>query len=469
MKEVTRRRFLQAAGAGVLAINQSSVVGPSPDQRPNIIVLVSDDHRYDALGCMGNPVIQTPVLDDLAAQGAIFPNNCCTTSICCSSRASILTGLYTSGHKIVNFNQDITPALWNYSYPVLLRAAGYYTGFVGKFGIGTNLPAGSFDYWKGIPGQGKYWNIVDGEKRHLTDIFRDDALEFLETCPADRSFCLSVSFKSAHTMDYDPQPWQPKPEYRDLYQDVEVPVPETATEEAYQSLPTFLKNSEGRSRWKNRFRTPERYQETVKDYYRLITGMDAAIGKISEKLVKTGREKNTVIIYQGDNGFYMGERGLAGKWYAHEVSMKTPSIIFDPRIPGKFRGNRSEEMTLNIDVQPTILDLAGIPVPSHVQGLSLIPLLKGDPSFPREDCLYEHPFEYAGKIPQSEGVRSNRWKYIRWTSQEPVFEELYDLVIDPDEMENLAGKPSHQDQLEKMRLRWAQLRKEARRPLGLES
>ena len=462
MHRVTRRKFLQAAGAGMMiGFPAPSIIRGAGEQPPNILVLISDDHRYDALGCMGNPVIRTPVLDSLAAGGAVFPNNCCTTSICCSSRATILTGMYTSRHKIINFNDDPSPELWNQSYPVLLRRAGYHTGFTGKFGVGTNLPADSFDYWRGIPGQGKYWNTVNGRSCHITDIFTDDALEFLDTCPAGRPFCLSVSFKTGHTMDYDPRPWQPKPEYKDLYRDDVIPVPPTATREAYQALPSFLKDSEGRNRWKNRFSTPERYQETVKDYYRLITGMDDAIGRIRSRLRDMGQEENTIILYQGDNGFYMGEKGLAGKWYAHEVSMKTPSIIFDPRLPARLRGRRPPEMSLNLDITPTILDWAGIQVPENVQGLSLVPLIEGKTEFLREDCFYEHPFEYDGKIPQSEGVRSNQWKYIRWTSQDPVFEELYDLELDPDEMNNLAGKGSHQERLKIMRSRWAELRKEA--------
>ncbi len=466
MTKVSRREFLQAAaGAGIVA-GHSVTAGTeiSGETRPNIIVIISDDHRYDALGCMGNPVIKTPVLDELAAGGVLFPNNCCTTSICCSSRASILTGMYTSRHKIVKFDDDLDPELWGQSYPVLLRQAGYHTGFTGKFGVGTNLPSDSFDYWKGIPGQGKYWNEVNGQKRHITDIFTEDALGFFDTCPADQPFCLSISFKSGHTMDYDPRPWQPKPEFEEFYKDDKVPIPPTATVEAYQALPEFLKHSEGRSRWKNRFNTPSRYQETVKDYYRLISGLDSAIGKIRSRLNEIGRADNTIIIYQGDNGFYMGEKGLAGKWYAHEVSMKTPSIIFDPRLPRELRGRRPMEMSLNLDITPTILDWAGIPIPANVQGISLVPLLAGRSEFLREDCLYEHPFEYAGKIPQSEGVRSNRWKYIRWISQDPVYEELYDLEKDPDEMDNLSAKSSCQPQLEKMRIRWAELKKEAAGP-----
>ena len=466
MKNLPRRKFLQAAaGAGFLARQSIFAQRKIPaESRPNIIVLVSDDHRYDALGCMGNRVIKTPVLDDLAAGGVIFPNNCCTTSICCSSRASILTGMYTSRHRIVNFDDDLDPEAWKHSYPVLLRQAGYYTGFAGKFGVGTNLPSDSFDYWRGIPGQGKYWNIVNGQERHITDIFTDDALGFLKSCPEDRPFCLSVSFKSGHTMDYDPRPWQPKPEFENLYKNDTVPVPATANEEAYQALPEFLKHSEGRSRWENRFRTPERYQETVKDYYRLITGMDSAIGRIRSRLEETGKAKNTIILYQGDNGFYMGERGLAGKWYAHEVSMKTPAIVFDPRLPEKLRGRRPRQMSLNLDVTPTILEWAGLEIPENVQGISLVPLLEGKTDFLREDCFYEHPFEYSGKIPQSEGVRSNSWKYIRWVSQNPVFEELYDLENDPDEMNNLAANSTYQPQLEKMRIRWAELKKMAAGP-----
>jgi arylsulfatase A-like enzyme len=463
MDSVSRRKFLQTAGAGILAGHSIQAgVKTYRQSSPNIIVIVSDDHRYDALGCMGNPVIKTPVLDDLAAGGVLFPNNCCTTSICCSSRASILTGMYTSRHKIIKFDDDLNPELWSQSYPVLLRRAGYHTGFVGKFGVGTNLPENSFNYWRGIPGQGKYWNEINGQKRHITDIFTEDALEFFDTCPADQPFCLSISFKSGHTVDYDPRPWQPKPEFEELYKNDVIPVPPTATEEAYQTLPEFLKNSEGRCRWKNRFITPTRYQETVKDYYRLLTGMDSAIGKIRSRLVEKDLADNTIIIYQGDNGFYMGEKGLAGKWYAHEVSMKTPSIIFDPRLSKKQRGLKSPEMSLNLDITPTILDWASIPIPDNVQGLSLVPLLEGKKDSLREDCFYEHPFEYEGKIPQSEGIRSNSWKYIRWISQDPVYEELYDLKNDPDEMNNLARDGSCQSQLKKMRSRWAELREECK-------
>ncbi len=463
MNNVSRRKFLQAAGVGILAGHSvQAETTPSGESHPNIIVIISDDHRYDALGCMGNPVIRTPVLDNLAAGGLLFPNNCCTTSICCSSRASILTGMYTSRHKIIRFDDDLDPELWRRSYPVLLRQAGYHTGFVGKFGIGTNLPEDSFDYWRGIPGQGQYWNIINGQKRHLTDIFTEDSLGFLDTCPGDKPFCLSVSFKTGHTMDYDPHPWQPKPEFKELYKDDVVPVPATATEEAYNALPEFLKNTEGRNRWENRFITPGRYQETVKDYYRLLTGMDSAIGEIRTWLEEKGKASNTIIVYQGDNGFYMGEKGLAGKWYGHEVSMKTPSIIFDPRLSAKLRGRKPREMSLNLDITPTILDWAAIPTPDNVQGFSLVPLLEGKTDSLREDCFYEHPFEYAGKIPQSEGVRSNSWKYIRWISQDPVYEELYDLKNDPDEMNNLVRDSSYQAQLIKMRGRWSELKKNVR-------
>ena len=458
MTTVSRRGFLKDAAAasvlgGMAACSTLREPGAHAGRRPNFLVLVTDDHRYDAMGCMGNPVIRTPHMDALARDGVVFENNFCTTSICCTSRASILTGMYARRHGIHDFGADLPPELLATTYPALLREAGYRTGFVGKYGIGRNLPEDAYDFWRGFAGQGKYFNEVDGKTIHMTDLLCGHAVGFLEGCRAEEPFCLSVSFKAPHTMDYNPRPWQPAPRFDALYEDATIPVPQTATEAAYQALPEFLKDSEGRRRWQNRFRTPGRYQETMRDYYRLLTGVDEAIGRMREVLKQRGLDDNTIILYTGDNGFFLGERGLAGKWYAYEESMRTPLIIRDPRLPQRRRGRRVAPMALNIDLAPTILDAAGLPLPDAMQGRSLTPAMLGRERAWRNDWFYEHLFKHP-RIPRSEGVRTARWKYIRWIDCDPPLEELYDIERDPLEQHNLARDPGHTKRLDALRARW---------------
>lgn len=467
MKTISRRAFVKHGLAASLALAGAGAGAqetPPPERPPNIVLLLSDDHRFDALGCMGNTVIQTPNLDALAAEGVVFDNHFCTTSICCSSRASIFTGLYASGHGVHDFSKSIPPSKLANSYPVLLAEAGYRTGFVGKFGVGEKMPTWIFDSWNGFAGQGQYHNTIDGKDVHLTDLLRDQAVQFIHECTPERPFCLSVSFKAPHAQDGDPRPWQPAERFESLYQDAAIPVPSTATERDYQALPDFLKNSEGRKRWEVRFATPERYQETMRDYYRLITGMDEAIGRIRAALKEKGFDENTLIIYTGDNGFFLGERGLAGKWYAYEPSIRTPLIIRDPRQPAERRGSRIGQMTLNIDLAPTIV-MAGRPKdgPRGIwHGRDLAPLINGTDVAWREEWYYEHRFQHP-QIPRSEGVRTEKYKYIRWLDTNPVREEIYNLERDPDERTNLAALRTSGRTLEEMRDRCDRLREEAER------
>jgi len=446
MASLSRRQFMKRTLALPAACGLAAAAAQT--KRPDFLVLVADDHRYDALGCMGNPVIKTPNLDGLAREGVRFTNSFCTTSICCSSRASIFGGLYTRTHGIRDFRADLPPELLAKTYPSILRKAGY----LGKYGVGRNLPAEAFDFWRGFPGQGKYANVVDGKPIHMTDLLRNQALEFIEGCAEDQPFCLSVSFKAPHSMDYDPRPWQPAARFETLYRDAAIPMPETATDAAYNALPDFLKDSEGRRRWQNRFRTPERFQETMRDYYRLLTGVDEAIGQMRQALKQRGLDDNTIIIYTGDNGFFLGERGLAGKWYAYEVSMRVPLIIRDPHLARGRRGRTIEPMALNIDLAPTVLDAAGLDAPGSMQGRSLAAIMAGRETDWREDWFYEHPFEHP-RIPKSEAVRTERWKYIRWIEVDPPSEELYDLDADPFEQHNLAHAPDHKETLDDLRAR----------------
>jgi arylsulfatase A-like enzyme len=202
------------------------------------------------------------------------------------------------------------------------------------------------------------------------------------------------------------------------------------------------------------------FQQTVKDYYRLITGMDREIGRIVDAVARRGWDRQTLWIFTSDNGFFLGERGMADKWLMYEESIRVPLIIMDPRLPPQLQGRKVDAMALNIDIAPTVLDWAGIPVPQSMQGKSLRPWVEGQNVSPwRRDFFYEH-HTLPKLIPPSEGVRTERWSYIRWLAQEPVIEELYDIQADPRQERNLAGLAEYRATLEELRRRWSQLRQE---------
>ncbi len=436
-------------------------------KRPNIIFLLTDDQRWDSLGCMGNKIIQTPNIDAMAAAGALFENCYVTTSICCCSRASIFSGQYVNRNGIGDFATPFSAEAQAQTYPMLLRAAGYRTGFIGKYGVGNaqSMPKEGFDYWRGIPGQPIYeQKDKDGNYKHLTKIMEEQSVEFLEGCSADQPFCLSVSFKAPHVQDGDPRQFIYDRAYKDMFKDVTIPESETGAPEYFDRMPDFLKDekTEARRRWRIRFETPEKYQESVKGYYRLLYGVDVAVGRIRETLKARGLDDNTVIVYTGDNGFFLGEHGWAGKWYGHNESVRVPLVVYDPRRPKTQQGQRRDEIALNIDIAPTILSLAGVPTPAGMQGRNLAPALDGSARQWRSDFYYEHPFGAGGRIPETEGVISLKWKYLKYYTQEPVYEELYDLEKDPYEKENLASKPEYADVLKRMRQRYATLKRETR-------
>lgn len=427
------------------------------DQPPNILFILTDDQRFDTLGCMGNDLIRTPHIDRLAADGVLFDNCFCTTSICAISRASFMLGQYERRHGIDSFQKPYSPEQLAHSFPLLLRAHGYRTGLIGKWGIGGELPADQYDYWRGYPGQGSYF--LPGEKgtgKHLTDTMGEQALEFLDGCAPGHPWLLQLYTKAAHCQDGDPWPFQPAPRYNGLYADVTIPLPPTADEAHFQALPTFLQTSEARTRWHVRFENPELAQNSLRDYYRLITHVDDWVGALVEALERRGFAENTVIIYSSDNGFYLADRGLAGKWFMHEESIRLPLMIHDPRLPAAQHGARRDEMVLNVDVAPTILELAGVPAPAEMQGTSLVPLLNGETIPWREDFLYEHRINIR-TIPKSEGVRTTRWKYVRYTEQQPVVEQLFDLETDPLEEHDLAPEPAFATDLQLLRARWEEL------------
>lgn len=431
-------------------------------KKPNIIFLLTDDQRWDALGANGNKIIQTPNLDKLANKGLNFRNAYVTTSICMVSRASILTGQYMSKHGINDFHQSLSSIAFSQTYPMLLKKHGYTIGFVGKFGVGDpqDQPEDLFDYWKGTPLHQPNYEVVDeaGDTIHYTDLIEKNTLQFLEKY-SDSTFCLSVSFKSPHSQDNDPRQFIPKKKYSNLYSDIEIKEPETAASRYWDSLPEFFHKKENiaRQRWKLRFSASAQYQESVKNYYRLITGVDDVVAKIVEELKKKGMEKNTIIIFMGDNGMYLGEHGLAGKWFEHEESIRVPLFIYDPRNFGSH--GKIDKIALNIDIAPTILGYAGIDTPKDMQGVDLKKLVNGELKA-RDNFFYEYTFLGSPQLPKVEGVVSPSFKYMNYIEHNE--EALYNLKNDPYEKNNLVNNPEFEELLKKERALYKELKQSAK-------
>jgi arylsulfatase A-like enzyme len=322
----------------------------------------------------------------------------------------------------------------------------------------TSAKATAFDYWRGLPAQaGRFFiDPKDPTRTHKTAQFGNEALEFLGGCTAEKPFSLSISFNAVHARDGEKREFEPDPRDEELYRDVTIPLPKLATDEAFRRLPESVQKSEGRRRWNWRFDTPEKAQQILRDYYRLITGVDREVGRIVAELQTRGIADNTVILFASDNGFALGDRGMADKWFMYEEDIRVPAFIYDPRAPQNLRGRRSSAMVLNVDFAPTMLALAGVSVPTVMQGKSLVPLLtqKDAPKGWRTEFFYEH-HSVADRIPMSEGVRTERWKYIRWIAEKPVKEELYDLEADPLEEHNLINDPKQREILGSLRQKWA--------------
>ena len=433
---------------GILALSSQMVMAYEKGKM-NIVFLLADDLRYDAVGDMNKTTIQTPHIDCLANDGTVFTNMYATSAISCCSRASIFTGMYNRRNGITDFSGTLRGEALKNTYPMLMKDNGYYVGFIGKYGVGNYLPQKEFDYWRGLAGQGTYYQKdKDGNPRHLTGLISEQIDEFLANRDETKPFCLSVSFKSPHTeSEQDPFPFDKK--YSFMYEDEFFDKPETFGENYYRLFPeSFRKDgkweNEGYVRFKNRYGTDEKYQSSVKGYYRLIAGIDEAIGKLRKRLKEMGLDKNTLIIFTSDNGYYLGEHGLEGKWYGHEESIRLPLVIYDPRLEKPVK--KIDEIALNIDLTSTMLDYAGIRQLEKMQGESLRPLMEGKKIKWRQEFLYEHLMNLDKKgwyvyIPQTEGLVTKRYKYMRYfvnnQSHTPIYEELFDIKKDPYEKKNL--------------------------------
>jgi arylsulfatase A-like enzyme len=287
-------------------------------------------------------------------------------------------------------------------------------------------------------------------------------VDFLRKRPRGRPFCLSLSFWAPHADDDSAQQYFWPESCDSLYRDTTIPPPPNSDPDFFAALPGFLKASLNRRRWFWRFDTPEKYQAMVKGYFRMISGIDGVMGRIREELDRQGAAGDTVIMFTSDNGYFLGERGFAGKWLMYEPSIRVPLIVHDPRVPAVRRGVRAAEAALNIDLAPTLLDLAAVPVPARMQGRSLVPWIRGRGGTGRAEVFCEHLWDHP-EIPQSEGLRSGGWKYIRYLKH-PEYEELYDLTADPNESRNLAADRDRSPVLERMRRRCREMAARAQRP-----
>ena len=405
------------------------------ETQPNIIFILVDDFRYDALGYCGNTIVHTPALDCLAEQGVFFRNAFSSTPISSASRASILTGLYERTHRYGFRTGPLDETFLKDAYPLKLKDAGYHTALFGKLGVDCIDITTIFNeievYGRNskIRENGYCYKTLNNDTVHLTRYTGQRGLDFIERQKNNKPFFLALCFNAPHAHDSAKQQYFWDEDQEELYKDIVIPEPIMSEDKYFNRLPEGVKNGFSRLRWKWRFDTPEKYQFMIKGYYRMISGVDQEIAKMRKMLEKKGLDGNTVIVFMGDNGYFLGERQLADKWMMYDLSVRIPLIIYDPRIN---KHAEIDEQVLNLDLTSTFADLAGADIPSQWQGKSLKGfLINENYDLCRDTILLEHLWEKPD-IPSCEGVRTNKWKYFRYVNDRHL-EELYNIEKDPNE------------------------------------
>ncbi|MCA9268636.1 MAG: sulfatase-like hydrolase/transferase, partial [Planctomycetales bacterium] len=335
--------------------------------RPNIVFIFADDQRNDTLGCAGHAIVKSPNIDRLAAQGVRFENAFVSHSICWVSRTTILTGLTARSFGLPKQPDACKPEALTALFPDRLRAAGYRVGFFGKWHAKMPKgfsPAEHFDVYRPISRNPYFKKLSSGELRHETDLIGDGAIEFIKGQPQGQPFCVNLWFNAAHAEDGDKRPgvghypWPPSTD--GMYEDQAMPPPRLSAAEIYESQPDFLKKSINRQRYFWRWDTPEKYTVNMRAYFRMLAGIDNTVARVTATLAEQGLSDDTIIVYSADNGYYMGDRGFAGKWSHYEQSLRVPLIVYDPRLPESQRGRVVKQMAMNLDLPPTFLDWAGV-------------------------------------------------------------------------------------------------------------
>ena len=436
-------------------------------ERPNILFIFSDDHAQHAISAYGSKVNQTPHIDRLATDGARFTNSFVTNSICTPSRATLLTGQYSHMNGVPVFNRFEGSRDHVAKH---LQSGGYHTGMIGKWHLGSD-PTG-FDRWIVLPGQGDYKNptfLVSGRKLtidgHCTDITTDLGIEFLKTRPQDKPFFLMLHQKAPH------RAWEPDDRNKARFKDHMSPESETLWDD-YATRPTALPINEktvardltrrdlklvpptdlkgpALAQWYN-FKPMElvvdgktltgkelvkwKYQRYMQDYLACVQGVDDGVGKVLDYLDQTDLAKNTIVIYSADNGWYLGDLGLYDKRFMYEPGLRVPLLV---RGPGVKAGSIPDQMVSNIDLAPTFLDLAGLPIPESMQGRSLAPVLRGDSPGDWRKSVYYRYYHDPGhhNTVAHYGVRTATHKLIHYWKQDAY--EMFDLTQDPTEQLNL--------------------------------
>lgn len=422
------------------------------EQGRNMVFILSDDHRYDFMGFMDEPGtpdwLETPAMDRMAEGGAHLENAFVSTSLCSPSRASVLTGKYPHQHEVID-NQHLVPDDTTF-FVQYLQEAGYETAYVGKWHMGRSSaePRKGFDHWVSFRGQGSYFNPtlnVNGEEvereGYTTDILTEYALDWLESRrDSDQPFFLYLSHKAVH------HAFRPAPRHEGTYSDMDIDYPETMpdTEETYAGKPEWVKEQRDSMHgvdWL--FHGNMEFEELYKRYSETLLALDDSIGAVLDHLDENGLADDTLAMYMGDNGFYLGEHGFIDKRSSYEESIRVPLLAYAPGMIEP--GTVVDEMISNVDIAPTLLQTAGLEVPDDMEGYSFEPLMRGEGvSDRREAIFYEYFWEAAfPQQPTQFAWRTDQYKYI-WYYGIWGHNELYDLQADPQETNNLLDGGSEQ-------------------------
>lgn len=449
-----------------------------PNRQPNILFIMSDDHASHAMSCYGSQINQTPNIDRIADEGMRFDNCFCTNSICSPSRAAILTGKYNHLNGVKSIEDHLDGR--QMTFPKLLQASGYQTAMIGKWhlGHGGDADPTGFDYWNVLPGQGLYHNPTfidqEGEKPYsgyVTDIITELSIDWLSRRDSNRPFMLMCHHKAPH------RPWQPSAKYAQWYEDVEIPEPETfhdtyenrsqAAVEAKMRIDRDMRESDVKGRPPEELSALEqkrwKYQRYIKDYLRCVASIDESVGRLLDYLEEEGIADNTIVIYTSDQGFFLGDHGWFDKRFMYEESLRMPFIVRYPRVIEA--GSVTEVMALNIDFPVTFLDYAGVPIPAEMQGRSLRSIFEGStPEGWRTSMYYRYwmHLDEHHNVYSHYGIRTERYKLIYYYAQalgttgsadenrEPEW-ELFDLQLDPYEMNNVYKDPAYSETVVKLK------------------
>jgi N-acetylglucosamine-6-sulfatase len=415
----------------------------------NVVFILSDDHRHDAMSFLGHQFAQTPVMDAMARNGAHLKNALVTTALCSPSRASILTGLHTFRHRVIDNNRPIPPG--TVYFPQYLQRAGYATGFIGKWHMGgeSDEPQPGWDRWVSFRGQGEYlapgpdYTLnVDGrrvpQRGYITTELTDYAIDWLkQQKPAEKPFFLYLSHKAVHAN------FTPEPRHEGRFKDLPFRRPASEADTPADRLrPRWLRDQ--RNSWHG-VDFPYHSELDIEGYYKryceTLASVDDSIGRVLQQLKDMGVHDETLVIYMGDNGFMFGEHGLIDKRVAYEPSIRVPMLMQCPALIKA--GTVVEEMVANIDIAPTVLEAMGLKAPAHMDGRSILPLVGGRTVPWRQDFLYVYYWEKNyPQTPTTFSLRGDRYKYITYYGLWDA-DELYDLQSDPEETRNLLYDPRH--------------------------